>query len=78
MIVYVSSRMQKLCMQRPHATRSRKIISRHIELYIRVVFVYMTVLYFCALHVKYERAKTMRALGVHRNQSKGVVRPLAP
>jgi hypothetical protein len=64
-------------MQKSTCTRSRWRLSRHLELYIRIFLVYMTVLYFCALHVKYETKNARRTwTRVHGNHSRTTPHPI--
>jgi len=65
--------------QKQTCTRSRSRLSRRVELYIRVFLVYMTVLYFCALHVKYETQNARRVRNqIHGNHSREALFPIQP
>jgi hypothetical protein len=64
-------------MQKHNCTRPRSRLSRHLELYIRIFLLYMTVLYFCALHVKYETKNARRVWNQsHRNRSREAIFPI--
>lgn len=81
-IVCAHSLSKKLSMhavQKHNCTRSRSRLSRHVELYIRIFLVYMTVLYFCALHVKYETQNARRVRNqIHKNHSGEAIFAIQP